>query len=403
MALLAWLWLPLLTAAPTPSALSGDLAVLAAPVWLDGGKRLAFPARDGKTSHWYTVPVAGGPPVLEEPEPAPDSTERVWWAPQADRYAYAGSEHGRHSMYVQVLGAKEPMAYAVIGRVPSLELAWSPSGNRLAFPVEVPPSAAGHYDLFAAEADGAHGTRITMRNPPTGIAWNPAGTAYVYCNNDHGRAVLMLCRHDEHVAFALADYLVPLAGSLCWTPDGKWIYFSGHLDPGQDKRKERPQPTPRLFRIRAEPRMVPEIVDKPGYVGDLRTVFSADSRLLAWIAGPLSTPRHGQMYVGRTNNPGGATRVTGGVGAGEAVFTRSGQVLFFTRYDHWEPPVSSLCWLRPDKPEEVFTLDAGPCASHPVLSPDETRLAYLGGEPGRRCLKVVDLQPPAAPALPARP
>jgi len=30
-------------------------------------------------------------------------------------------------------------------------------------------------------------------------------------------------------------------------------------------------------------------------------------------------------------------------------------------------------------------------ASHPVLSPDGTKLAYLGGTPGKRCVQVLDL------------
>ena len=315
MGTLVGLGLVLLAATATPVTLSGDLPVLGPPVWVVGGQRLAFAAKVEGASRWYLVPVAGGAPVVQEPVPLYESVERVWWGPAGDRYAYTATEHGRHTMYVQALGAAEPQAFAVVGRVEPVGLGWAPVGGRVAFPVEIAPSAKGHYDLFACEADGAAGTRITSFTAPAGILWNSTGRTYAYCSYDIGRAMLMVCHHEQHQAFSLAEQLVPFAGSLSWSPDGKWLWFSATLDMSRDKRPDRPKPAPRLFRVRAEPRMPVTPIERPGYVGETRAVFSHDGQRVAWIAGPLSAPTRGQLYVGRADNPDAAERVLGGVGA----------------------------------------------------------------------------------------
>jgi len=377
-----------LLADPAPVALDA-LRPVGRPVWVDGGKRLAFPAKldtakAGAGERWYLLSADGASATALTPEPLYESTEAVWWHPAGDRFAYVGDDKDRRTMFVWGVGDPEPTRFAVVGKLRRPVAAWAGDGSYLAFALANAPKADSPYDLFITAVNGANPSRVPMRLPPAAIAWSPDARRYAFLVQEQGVLRLFSCRRDLEIVAPLCPHLTAWPRSLSWSPDGSLLAFAGSADLNRGAK---------LYITTPSGLDLPVRLDRPGYLPDAPPVWSPDGRWLAWVAGPLSDPRRGRVWLAPTKAAASAKELVFGVGGGEPSFSTDGETLYFVRYDAWDPARGRLASVLTSDPGRLMIRDGDREAHTLVLSPDGARMAVVSGEAARAKLRVIALWP----------
>jgi Tol biopolymer transport system component len=357
--------------APAPLTIAPNLHVSKAPIWIEGGTRLALLADQPGGSQWYTAPLDGGDPEPLAVDPTPESPELLWWSPAGDRFAYVGHEKGLRLLLVGRRGAAESMMFAAIGDVRPTIAAWSGDGSRLAFGIANPPTARNAFDLFSCHNDGAHGNRLILHTAALGVAWDDHGTVMAFVSADPGRPMLFAGAPSVGKAWSLSSHSEPLPHSLAFSPDGRILAFAAH-PPAEDGAK--------LYLTRPDGAVAPTLLDRPGYLADGAPVWSPDSRHLCFTTGSLLTPDEGPLWLVDCEHVVlGPVKLSDGFRGGtEPAFSPDSQLLAFVACQDFDPRRAQLVVQPVDKPVARRVLDAGPNVAWPVFAPDGKRVAWIG-------------------------
>jgi len=239
------LWLPLIAFAATAAAASGnspqapshafegrdlfDLQCVTDPQIRPDGHAIAYVRLSydimtdrPRRSIWLVDPENGAQtPVVT----GPGSHSAPRWSPDGKRVAYlSSSDGGRTQLYVRWMQTGEAARITDLTEPPSA-LTWSPDGRSIAFVMLTPDEKA---NLGSAPAK------------PEGASWADPLTVITDVNY-RSDSVGYLKPGYSHVFVVSADGGFPRQltfgaynenGPLSWTPDGRFILFSGNRTPG---------------------------------------------------------------------------------------------------------------------------------------------------------------------------
>ncbi len=362
----------------------GQPSALSAPVWCAGGRQLAWVAELGGERVWM-LSTPGHPeqppaPLQLTPPARPDLS---WWSPTGAHLAYLADTRDGRLLYVATPPAVDGKPFAKVGRVQPHVLAWSPDGTRLAFSRVADEGSQTPYEIFAGTVDGAAPVRVAVPAAPRGLVWSPSNDAFAYAAQGRRANNLFVVIPARHAAVSLSNYLDVLPQSMSWAPDGRRLLFAGSGDLNQGAR---------LFIIRRDGRDTADQVRTAGYQSHAPAVWSADGRLVAWIAGPLSRPSRGNLLLGPGDNVHAARpALAGGVPCSQPAFSPDSKYLAFTRWPERPEGRTQVILMVLAEPRACFVVSGDGADDTPVFSPDSKRLAYLHGPDGRRQVAVVDV------------
>ena len=219
------------------------------------GKRLALVLCDvwkqeykGQPVHFsiYTFEIGTG-----ELEFLVEGVEPVW-SPDGKWIAYQGPDLGLWVVDVVARAAKE--IYPVEEEYEAIDFAWSPDGKKIAF-LKKETGLGGVPEMLVINADGS-GEAVQLI-PRTGYAfgglnWSPNGENISYISSageytgPRLSSNLWVITADGTKQTQLTKGIFVAGGFPRWSPDGKWIVFSGL------QRYEEPEPLYCLWLISAD-------------------------------------------------------------------------------------------------------------------------------------------------------
>ncbi len=286
------------------------IAYAMSPVISPDGKAVAYlkewmdPKADTYRSQLWLSDLAG-----KSQHPASSETDDVSeprWSPDGRRLAFIARPDEASSTEARQIYVLSPAdgARRSIGTLPvnPYRIAWSPDGARIAFVMKV-----------AAPAP----TLGTVAAPPEGANWQPQPfiTERLRFRFD-GAGLIGNETHDVFVATvatgevrrlthgeALFGGPLGVAGSLSWSPDGRFIVTSAHTAHEADY-------TPResdIYSIDAESGAVQRLTSLPG--GEARSAISPDGRWLAFLRTERSPLNHQDPKLAIVPISGGAMKI----------------------------------------------------------------------------------------------
>lgn len=353
------------------------------PVWIDSGRRLAFPADDGIGALWYTQDPAGGEPEPLYPEPRYDNAEQVWWSPTGDRLAYLAFDDGDPMIFVWELGAPKARILTATGGIEQPQVAWSPDGRRVAVARAV-PGGRMPFELLVTILGGP-ALHVQTLMPPSHPVWSPDSTRIAFLTRfDDGAEHLSVANLAERRAALCSPHLQVLPGSVAWLPSSKRLTFAGSTNLARGAR---------LYQSRADGLLPAEELAGGGWLGPEPLRYSPDGRWAVWRAGPLTDFARATLYHGPADEPNaGRELFEGRPIAGEPVFSPDGRLLACTHYAGLEPLRAAVLVLTAagDPPVQQIARDLP--VTTPVFAPDSQRLAVLVGPPGEQIVEVVPVE-----------
>lgn len=209
------------------------------PAFSPLGRRIAFD-RSSRTGRDIWVMQADGAD-LRRVTPAPGREEDPAWSRHEDRIAYAGGPRGDRDIFA--IGADgNDVQRLTHSRRDESQPAWSARGT-IAF---VRHNRRGD-DLYLMDGDGHHTRRLTAgRTDESEPAFSPGGSSVVFMRTTQKRRVIP--KHGHHPRRVIPRrpaglYVISLDGdrkprllialrgdsepSPTWSPNGRWIVFSG--------------------------------------------------------------------------------------------------------------------------------------------------------------------------------
>lgn len=342
---------------------------------------VAWTQRDGRTES-IESPVAGPPPGVLWPVQLTTSAGldiHPSLSPQGDAVAFASDRSGTFELYVRSLGgAATEIALTSDGRH-NVQPAWSPDGSLIAFHshvrggIWIMPARGGPPRQVAAEGShpawSADGRRVAFQSDEpsdvTPSAFGAQSGATIKVVNADGSGLRQLTTAGQ-----------PLGGhaSPAWTRDGRFVAFSvfeGGANNG-------------VWVVSTETGEVAPLLR--GWRGLYELAFAPDDSSL-YVAGgePYITRIPFDAKTGTASGEREMLPVPGVSGVRGLTVGPDGNLSFAGL------SISSQVWVQSIGPDgtgrgapRALTTDTSRRNSHPVVSPDGTRVAYVstrGGEP----------------------
>jgi len=187
------------------------------------------------------------------------------WSPDASRFAYAAYTDEGASVWVVDATTGTSTAVRTWDEGVSIDLDWSPDGDRLVLGFGDETGAGG---VVTMAADGTDERPITDR-PALGVRWSPDGTTIAMQSYDHpgplGIYVVGVDGANER-RLSPPDVVEMLP---VWSPDGAWIAFASERDatdlPAADEPLRQPLNDAGIYVMRpdgSDVRRVVEPVDR---------------------------------------------------------------------------------------------------------------------------------------------
>jgi len=206
------------------------------PVWSPDGNRIALSIESGV----HVLEIGGA----EMPGPVAEDSRSPAWSPDGRRLAFLGaseSERPRLRIVDESGSVAEPsVRWPSLGWGRAHDLAWSPSGDLLAFTwTRIFSGRPRNTDLYVVEPDGTHLVNLTglardVQGSLAGVRWSPEGDRLAFSQGASGFWSLVTVRPDgaDRVEFggrlsgARAPYEVRGAQVPVWSPDGRRVAWS---------------------------------------------------------------------------------------------------------------------------------------------------------------------------------
>ena len=157
-------------------------------------------------------------------------------SPNGDRIVFASGAAGDRGLRVvpSTGGVAASLCRGFCPLFRFSDIAWSPSGERVAF-VATTPGSGGHlpqiYTVTVGESDYTQltWTRAIESDP----AWSPDGERIAFASSRSGDTELWVMNSDgseqRQLTVRPGRDLMP-----AWSPDGRWLTFSRHIDRSWD-------------------------------------------------------------------------------------------------------------------------------------------------------------------------
>jgi len=206
------------------------------PVWSPDGSRVAFSIESGV----HVLEIGGA----ETPRLVAEDSRSPAWSPDGRRLAFLGaaeSERLRLRIVDESGGVAEPSArWPPLGWGRADDLAWSPSGDLLAFTwTRIFSGRPRNTDLYVVDSEGSHLVNLTglerdVQGSLAGVRWAPDGERLAFSQGTNGFWSLVTARPDGagRVEFggllsgARAPYEVRGAQVPAWSPGGRRLAWS---------------------------------------------------------------------------------------------------------------------------------------------------------------------------------
>jgi Tol biopolymer transport system component len=241
------------------------------------------------------------------------------------------------------------------------EPAISPDGSYVAFSWS--GTAGDNYDIYVVHAGGQHPLRLTSDPAPDSYpAWSPDGSQIAFIRRNGSVADIILVpplggpeRTLHRFSRIGADLDFSQHPVLAWSPDGKWIVFSGQSGAGEKYR---------LFALSLETGAI-RALSSPNadLLGDSSPSVQAGGRKLAFVR--YLAPRNGRLLIQPLGpdmiTAGELTEVkTSGLALRSPTWLDAEQLLFAdaTRIFQWEPGKGSVTIYAADGGLGGFSLGA---------------------------------------------
>lgn len=307
------------------------------PVFSPDGRRVAFlKPRDDFASDLFVASVSndgrpdGAPSALATA--ALDLGSPVWTADGRELLFITGvSSSNGGVVRVPVDGTRPAQRIAGLER-PTVRLAISPDGARLAFPRD-----SGNADNWRIDVANALTGEVVAASTlwDEGADLSPDGRRLVFSSNRTGAREIWVADVNGDNALALTSFGGPVPGTARWSPDGAWIVFDG-----------RPGSSSEIFVVPPGGGAMRQLTDAPGE--DARPAWSHDGR---WIY--FSSDRSGRSEIWRMTADGrDPVQITRG-GGNSVVASRDGAWLY---YQPWPSP-SGIRRIRPDGRDDRLMAD----------------------------------------------
>ena len=190
------------------------------------GQSIAFvSSRDGD-AEIYVMSADGGSPRRLTTSPGDDTAPQ--WSPKGDELAFVSArERGRGiDVFVRAMGegssAKaSPLVAAREAPILARDLAWSPTGSKLAF-TELSPKAGEAAVVVVDRATGARVVETALAGVEEQPAWSPDGTQVVFARGGHERSDLLRILVDPPGSTPIA---ATAGAGIAWLP--RWTIAAG--------------------------------------------------------------------------------------------------------------------------------------------------------------------------------
>ncbi|MBI5823903.1 MAG: PD40 domain-containing protein [Chloroflexi bacterium] len=191
------------------------------------GKSVIYSSNISGRYQIYEVGLAGEPPQqinydfggnLFAPEISPDGSKVV----------FTHDERGEQVVWIMNRDGSNPHR---ISPGDGWDPSWSPNGKLILFTSSA--SSDGSVQLFTMHADGTEVKQITFMNSLPGRSdYSPSGSSIVtYVGKYGARSVYLIpLNGDDPVMYSF----FPTSASPSFSPDGKWVAFTGYVDYPED-------------------------------------------------------------------------------------------------------------------------------------------------------------------------
>jgi len=301
------------------------------------------------------------------------------WSPDGGRLAYEADPRGDRDIWVTQLGGGTPVNLTANHIGPDRYPSWSPDGREIAF-LSQRNETWGLYTLPAVGGSARKVVSVQLEAYPTGAPnWSDDGAQIAVPIRDAGSnfVEIVTLRTQETRRIALPEHGGNRVFDLSWSPDGRYFAYVTATFWANEVTQ--------LWIVSAaggEPIPVSD-----GFSGHWSPTWSADGTKLFFASGRGGTMELWEQRIEDGKPQSDAEPVTTGVGIREAVFSRDGAKLAYSRARResnvWRVPIDGrlATWAE----AEQITFDNA-FVSHVGVSPDGKRVVITSNRTGLRDL-----------------
>jgi Tol biopolymer transport system component len=210
--------------------LTSDAAYDDGPAWSPSGSQVAFVSNRSGNADLYVMAADGSSVTRVTSNPADDVGPT--WSPDGSRVAFRRQTGESFSVWiVNVDGTAEALVYAEPRGYVGVQ-DWSPDGSKLLLSID--RGGGGQIDTYTIDVDGSRLKQLTSQpGDDAGAEWSPDGDKIVFWSDRTGGGLYTMNADGSGVSLILRDTLNLDTARLAWSPDGRFIAWTGKFEGGR--------------------------------------------------------------------------------------------------------------------------------------------------------------------------